>query len=574
MRFNVLSRKEPPSASETTATPAGPLHVKRRRSPATPLAGRAAVAIEDPRAELWTYWVLVLNVVILHCHFQRGGVTQVVENHIRALRDSDRVDQIAMVSGDRSDGLADETRSITKLIRIDDFDYDSRDYDADALPGRSSEITRRLTEQLAAEGLTADDSVLHWHNPTLGKNTAAVEVIRRLAQAGWRVLIQIHDFAEDNRPENYRRLIAASGATNKAELDRFLYPVAPHIQYATLTQADASVLTRLGIPESQTHCLPNSVVPPSGQPEKDEALAKVRKVMELPSGSSWCLYPVRGIRRKNVGEYVLLSRWLRPNQFAGLTLCPATPVERRSYERWKTLASEIAPAAVFDAGHDPRVSFGDNLAAADFILSTSVAEGFGMAYLEPWLAHREVIARRLDTVIKDFEQRGVRFPKLYDEVRIPGDPDWLEECRRESAAAADAAWSTVPDPFRPSLSLDMSEHNDSVDFAKLTPQRQLSVLRRLASDERFESSVKELSKPLVDALAAPADDRLIEANAAIVRQRYSAEQTGHQLIAIYQQLMAAPSDHQVESPAHAGIALDLITNLRPIFPCRTEVLND
>jgi hypothetical protein len=569
----------------TTATPAGVGHVKRRCSPATPLAGHAAHAANDPRAESRTYvesrtyWVLVLNIVILHCHFERGGVTQVVENHIRALRDGDCIEQIVLVAGKRTSGLSAETLSATKLIQIDDFDYDAQDHTADALAGRSGRIAQQLAQQLSAEGITSDNSVLHWHNHGLGKNTAAPEVIRQLVQAGWRALIQIHDFAEDNRPENYRRLITASGATSKTEIDRYLYPVASQIHYATLTRADAAILTKLGIPSSRTHCLPNSVVLPSGEPEKADALAKVRHAMELPADASWCLYPVRGIRRKNVGEFLMLSRWIRPNQFAGLTLCPSTPIERRSYERWKALAVEVAPRAVFDAGHDPDVGFGDNIAASDFILSTSVAEGFGMAFLEPWLAHREVIARRLHTVTDDFEECGVRFPKLYDAVNIPGDQQWLGRCRQESAAAADAAWSTVPEPFRPPLGPEMNDrpemndNDDHIDFAYLTPGLQVDVLRRLAADSGFESSVKELSRSLVDALTTPPDARLIQENGEFVAKRYSPEQTGNQLVAIYQQLCNAPSDRQVESPAHAGIAVELISGARPIYPCRTELID-
>lgn len=516
-----------------------------------------------------------VNIVILHCHYERGGVTQVVENHVRWLRDCDHVDRIVLVSGERSSGLSPDTLASVTHVAADDFDYDTQPPSADESERRAGRMARHLADQLGGLGLTRDDSVLHWHNHSLGKNTAAPAAIRQMAQQRWRFLLQIHDFAEDNRPDNYQRLIAASGANNKAEIDCYLYPTASQIHYATLTRSDASVLAQLGIPIPRTHCLPNSVLPPAGeQSGKEAALVKVRRAMKLPDDARWCLYPVRGIRRKNVGEFLMLSRWTSPNQFAGLTLQPATPVERRSYCRWMQLADEVAPRAVFDASGDRDVTFADNIAASDFIVSTSVAEGFGMAFLEPWLMHREVIARRLPTVTDDFEQSGVKLPKFYDTMPIPGSGDWVHDCLTESSHALKEAWSDLPEQFRPRLEVGASGGGDSIDFAALTPQRQTDVLRRVAQDSGFEAAAKERSSQLVQFMSQPPDPQLLHRNADVVRRQYSPEQSGGKLIAIYQELIAAADDSAVAPPRDAGRGIDLIHDARPFFPCRTEVLDD
>ncbi len=516
-----------------------------------------------------------MNVVILHCHFERGGVTQVVENHVRWLREQDNVDRIVLVSGQRTSGLSPGTLEAVTRISLPGFDYDSGDDAGDTLDERCRRMVRDLGAELSGLGISPDDSVLHWHNHSLGKNTAAPAAIRQLAESGYRLLLHIHDFAEDNRPENYRRLMTASGANRKADLDRFLYPVAPQIHYATLTHADASVLAALGVPEAQTHCLPNSVVmAPGSLPSQDEALAKVRRAMNLGRDARWCLYPVRGIRRKNVGEFLLVSRWIGADQFAGLTLCPATPVEKRSYERWKRLASDVAPKAIFDAGHDPNVTFIDNLSAADSIISTSVAEGFGMAFLEPWLVHREVIARRLPTVTDDFEACGVRLPKLYDTLPIPGHRDWIQQCLAESNAAMEIAWSALPESFRPTLDLGIDRDADAVDFARLVPRRQVEVLRKVAADSGYEAAVRERSRDLVRDLNEPPNASLLRHNAEVVRAQYSPQQAGRGLFRIYNALLAATPEHPVQSPCNAGRGVDLITSVRPFYPCRTEVLDD
>jgi hypothetical protein len=112
-------------------------------------------------------------------------------------------------------------------------------------------------------------------------------------------------------------------------------------------------------------------------------------------------------------------------------------VETRSYERWRELAHSVAPQAVFDVGHREDISFSQNLAASDYVLSTSVAEGFGMVFLEPWLSGRSVIARSLPTVAEDFLAAGIDFPLLYDSILIPGNREWIHSCIHESQNAND-----------------------------------------------------------------------------------------------------------------------------------------
>lgn len=546
-----------------------------------------------------------MKIVILHCHFQRGGVTQVVENHVRWLRECSSIQQIILISGDRAEGLSDATRAATNWISIEDFDYDGQDGPDATINQRSAEIHQRLEHTLGSAGLSRDDTILHWHNHSLGKNTAAPAVIAKMAASGWRQLLQIHDFSEDNRPENYQRLIAATGATDKAQLDRYLYPVCSHLHYAALTRADATLLIDHGISRFQVHHLPNSVTLPDARtPSRptsrqttrqadttadtqslqrgvaprhtaadEEALKKVRRALELPSTARWSLYPVRGIRRKNVGEWLLLSRWLPPDCFSGITLMPATPVEQRPYLRWKAIADQVSPRAVFDAGHHPEVLFLDSLLAADLILSTSVAEGFGMTFLEPWLAGREVIARRLPSVADDFVHAGLRLPKFYDQILIPGDAPWICQCYEESANARVAAWELLPAHFQPHLDRPSAEA-DCIDFALLTPNHQIEVLKRISNDKGFDRAVKDRNSELVRSLLESPDSELIADNANVIARQYSIEQTGKKLFDAYQSLLDSHVDRVVTSPRNAGSAIDRINQARPFYPCRTEVIED
>lgn len=515
--------------------------------------------------------VATVDIVILHCHFERGGVTQVVENHVRALSASDEFDRIILVSDERVGGLSAETRRVTEQIRLPGFDYDPTDLPRGSATSRGEDFAEQLSRQLTSAAVHPQASVLHWHNHSLGKNTAAPAVVRRMAGWGWRLLLQIHDFAEDNRPDNYCRLIEASGAISSRQIDDYLYPVAPQIHYATLTGGDAGVLTALGIPADRTHCLPNSVVLPSDAlASREQSLDRVRHAMPLPVGARWCLYPVRGIRRKNVGEFVLLCRWLPDDCFGGLTLRPTTPLEARSYDRWQRIARETSPRVVFDAAHHAGVTFADNLAACDFVLSTSVAEGFGMAFLEPWLAERPVVARRLAGVTEDFESSGVQLPDMYSAIPIAGDASWLADCRRRIADAFEEAWAAVPQQFRPPADSFADQNSPTIDFGRLTPSDQVDVLRRVAKDSQFESETKQLSEPLVDSLGHPAGTQVIRANGAVVASHYCTEFQGQQLRQIYGLLLEADIEPSPQAPVGDDTAVNLVARQRPFFPCRTE----
>jgi glycosyltransferase involved in cell wall biosynthesis len=527
-------------------------------------------------------------VVIFHCHYERGGVTQVVENHVRALREHGQCERIILASGERCSGLSLETLQSVELINLEGFDYDPEELIVTDLALRQQQMLRELKCRFADHGVTIDQAFLHWHNHSLGKNTAVPGVIQSLASEGWRILLQVHDFAEDNRPENYGRLVSAMQAVSKQEVDQYLYPQHERLHYATLTRADAVVLRQVGVTLDCLHCLPNSVaVPPGESLSKEDARRKVLKVLELPDEARWSLYPVRGIRRKNIGELLLLARWGYDNRYMGLTLKPTTPMEQRSYNRWKHVAAEVSTRTVFDAGESSDLTLRENVLAADYVVSTSVAEGFGMAFLEPWLLGRGVIARRLNTVADDFEKCGVDLQSFYNSIPIPGSRSWIRECRREILDAQTQAWSHLPAAFHPMLGRSVSDEVETLDFAKLIPQRQIKVLRRMENDRGFELAAKEFSGPLIKSLNEEFSDSVLHSNAEVVTEKYGSICSGEALIQLYRQLHELPSDgkqsvHCISEDRYldSGIGrvlespsgIDLINAIRPYFPCRTEVL--
>ncbi|MFG0288712.1 MAG: hypothetical protein ACF8CQ_11075 [Rhodopirellula sp. JB044] len=440
---------------------------------------------------------------------------------------------------------------------------------------------QRLFELLDAtlrhEGFEPGNTVIHWHNHSLGKNAAAPFAISHLANAGWRLLLQIHDFAEDQRPENLQHLLAQTGASKSSTLDAVLYPSHANVSYACLTAGDADVLKQYGFAESRVTTIPNSVRLPSGDmPDREPALEKVAAAVSIPASSKWVLYPVRGIRRKNVGEFLLLCQLLPKPFIGGLTLKPDTTLEAESYERWRRVAEAYVPNVVFDAAHHDNIAYADNLSACHCVLSTSVAEGFGMAFLEPWLASRRVVARNLPTVTADFAAEGVRQPDLYDGVWIPGDAAWVKSMKQNWLSASEAAWALLPPELRPKQSVDsvLNTHDDKIDFACLMPSEQIATITRVANDDSFRAEVLRLNQSIIDSITETPPTDLIESNRQTIAERYSPDVQCELLTRSYQSL-TAPREVDVEyrdavTRSNDRRMIDLVARSHPFFPCRVE----
>ena len=96
---------------------------------------------------------------------------------------------------------------------------------------RADSLAEEIEGCLQQAGFDKSDSVVHIHNHGLGKNVSLPGAISLLAERGFRFLLQIHDFVEDLRPENYR---CFRTALQGADVGEYLYPQAPHIHYALL----------------------------------------------------------------------------------------------------------------------------------------------------------------------------------------------------------------------------------------------------------------------------------------------------------------------------------------------------
>ena len=453
-----------------------------------------------------------MRIAIIHYHLRRGGVTRVIENTLAAL--AEKKMQTAVLAEECS-GLAAKWQR--HCIVVPALRYQT---------GKRRISPRQLEKTLRAEAtrkLGGAPDLWHVHNHHLGKNTSLTAAIASFARAGERLLLHVHDFPEDGRAENYQTLRTDLGEGDA--LRSCLYPAGTHILYGVLNQRDCRVLSAVGLPKQQLRLLPNPAAPVETIPAK-------HPLPGLPF-ESLVLYPTRAIRRKNLGELLLWAALAPSGQGMGCTLAPDNPIARPRYDRWVARAKQWSLPVEFELGARCNVSFRELAAAADQWITTSVAEGFGLAFLEPWTFGRPVVGRNLPAITGDFAIAGMDFSHLYDHLKVP--LAWLNAnaVREELTVAMRQVYQ------RYSLSLEPSAAERAfasmtdgkfVDFGRLSEIQQERVIEKA---RQSPSSIHEIHPNRLASALPPA---LVHRNRETVRRRFSLETYGEKLIDCYQDL--------------------------------------
>ncbi len=502
-----------------------------------------------------------MNIAILHYHLNRGGVTRVITNQLLALDSALENGQhcrVAILYGGEAAGFPDEFASRLNSIQLMLCDVPGLGYDDCTLADTNS-LAVKLREQLRQLKFEPPDTLLHVHNHCLGKNASLPGALLKLARDGFPLLLQIHDFAEDFRPDNYRLLSESLGADGLAAS---LYPQAARIHYAALNRRDETALQRAGVADERRHWLPNPVPELSGLPDRKHARDRLQQTFGIPHDHRYVIYPVRGIRRKNLGELLLWSALADAKTDFALTLAPMNPIEQVRYREWTALATELQLPLHFDTGGEGGLSFEENLMAADLILTTSVAEGFGMVFLESWLAGRPLTGRNLPEISIDFTESGLKLEHLYSQLNVP--IAWID--RDDYVSTGTAAYASVTESFnrRPLEAASVEEilnaniADGCMDFGDLSESLQASVIRRVHDDEAARNEIRQLNPAIDHALSAPLGDwtGLIEHNRQVIGEQYSFHSSGRRLLELDNTVLASRRDDAIQAPDSPESILD------------------
>jgi len=514
-----------------------------------------------------------MKLAVLHYHLNRGGVTQVILNQLRALElvaDQCGLSDVLILHGGRAEAWPDDFE--TQAFSLSTAAIDGLDY-ADGEPLHDAELADAIAGKLHEFGFRPDETILQIHNHSLGKNASLPGAVQILAQRGFRILLQVHDFAEDLRPANFRNFATAFQTTDAALVGQHVYPTAPHLHYAVLNARDRSLLLDAGAEPERVHCLPNPVAVATTAPSHDDSLQKFQQAHGLNDSQQVVLYPVRGIRRKNVGELLLWAAVAGEDRVFALTLPATSHDELPAFRRWQTLADELKLPVLFNVGQTEGLTFEENVAAASHVITTSAAEGFGLVFLEAWLFDRPLIGRDLPEITADFGERGVNLGHLSDSVQIPR--DWLDagQLQRDllNLHSKVCAGYGQPPHANADSAIRSPLKNESIDFAALPTQQQIAVIRQLSTEPAAAQSLLARNEWIQRSLDPQTDwTDLVKANADAVRNGFSLEHSARDLLTVFRTLLQTPATGPVQSLPHPERILDAFLDISHLCPVRVE----
>ena len=319
-----------------------------------------------------------MKIAFLHYHLKTGGVTTVLHQQSEAIRKDCQCLIIA--------GSAPESDIAVKFAEIPQLGYTQRDHK----PFDPADIAESIMTEIHS-AFDGKCDVLHVHNPTLAKNKHFLDILQHLQRKNVNLFLQIHDFAEDGRPSVY-----------------FPDEYPKNCHYGVLNTRDYNILLKAGLSAKGVHQIPNMVSP-------------VQKTHDRPAVGNYVLYPIRAIRRKNIGEAILLSYFLPNDTRLLITLPPNSPMDISSYRDWISFVQKHHLPVEFDAGVDKE--FRELVQGARSLITTSITEGFGFSFLEPWMYDKLLWGRNLIPITQDFEQKGIRLNHLYPRLMVP--VEWI-----------------------------------------------------------------------------------------------------------------------------------------------------
>ena len=445
-----------------------------------------------------------MRIVFIHYHLKTGGVTTVIKQLLRAIQTDC---ESLVITGEPPDGPFPGD-----IVHVPGIAYDGT-YDTDEPPETTAESILKVIRSKWKNGC----DVIHVHNPLLKKNRHFLKVLESLQQAGLTLFLQQHDFAEDGRPTAY-----------------FREPYIANCHYGVINSRDYRVLLKAGLKPNCLHLLTNQIddIPFKDTPKPPEDLV---------------VYPVRAIRRKNIGEAILLSLFFMNPTRLCITLPPNSPVDIKAYEGWKRFSKDFQLPVSFDVGlkHD----FSELISASRFLISTSISEGFGFSFLEPWTAKKLLWGRDLPDVTADFKKMGIGLDHLYPRLRVPLS---IEHKERFSAQ-----WKTcVADNCRLfGLPVDLSvldktfDHmtaDNCVDFGLLNESFQEKIIEKTLSSKNDRAMIQTMNPFLSYPGRVHNAEVLVEKNREVITCHFNQSVYRKNLMNVYTSVCGQPVSHQID----------------------------
>jgi len=481
-----------------------------------------------------------MRIVFVHYHAKSGGVTRVMENALVGLSQTS-LDYDALVLT----GHEPPEDCMLPVTVVEGLGY--------AEPGIAPDpvqLANRM-EELAIRFFGAKPDLWHIHNSTLGKNPSVPDAIVELASRGYSLVLQIHDFAEDGRPANFRMRQSSLQSPSA-------YPLGERIHYVVLNRRDFRILKQAGIPESHLHWLPNPIaVPEFTEDGKDISTDRPDELI---------VYPVRAVRRKNFGELLLHATVPGRRRTFVTTLGTTSGDFVDEFRQWENFTSEMGLMVDFAVCERYGFSFSTLIETAHGIVTTSVAEGFGLGFLEPWMYGKTLSGRDLPEITIDFKEMGIEMNQLYERVDIPLEVFRFDEFRyrlRTMMQNSLESYGLDYDDAKAEQWVEWVVNDRQIDYARLDEIAQREVIESIQSSLDLQQKIKDQIDWEVES------PELVDRNASIIQSELSVRKYGSRLQELYQELQNHPETGSISGFADGASILSAFIGNERFFPLRT-----
>jgi len=207
-------------------------------------------------------------------------------------------------------------------------------------------------------------------------------------------------------------------------------PLSKNIKHTTLVEPTKKQLEKeYGI---NVDILKNSVICENfyknNQKKDNELRENLEKLGMVLPNEKIIAVPNRIVDRKNIEESLMITKLLNESTDDKYRLLVTTSIKKNEPNNFFQIQYQKNLEALAKKhkipstlGEISEVIDGENLNIgnlyhiADLALSTSVKEGFGYMFVEPWISETALIGRHIEHVIPDFNKNGLDLRHLYDE---------------------------------------------------------------------------------------------------------------------------------------------------------------
>ena len=455
-----------------------------------------------------------MKIAFIHYHLKTGGVTTVLKQQIKAIQNS--CDTFVLTGSDQKPSFPVDT------VFIPGLGYDSF---LQKKPPPHEVAESIISAIFAKFGSKCD--VLHVHNPTLAKNDDFLNILKELQIRNLNLFLQIHDFAEDGRPGVYFS-------------DEYL----SDCHYGVINSRDYDILLKAGLKKEGLHKIFNMVEP-----------FTLKNTIDYTDNI--VLYPIRAIRRKNIGEAILLSLFFKNHERLSITLPPNSPADFYSYTGWKNFVKNKNLNIEFESGL--KNDFSKLVLSSKFLISTSISEGFGFSFIEPWCAKKVIWGRKLPDICSDFENNGIDLGHLYSELLVP--VEWIgkdifyqkwKDCilRNCKLLNYDINKSSIDKTFSQVIK------NNKIDFALFDESFQKNIISHVMSSKNDKNELIGLNPYLASVGIVPDKKSLIKNNMNAVFSNYNKDIYKEKLLEIYNKVANISVSHSIDKKILLSCFLD------------------